>query len=126
MFYTLIKHGFSTNQNVRRVLSIYILIKDIINIIMRLDACRVLKFTAAEEDRYLEHHVIQSTFVDDDDSCQMKCYVQQTCLSYNLGSMESGNKFVCELSDSDHYQHPGDLVFKKGFSFHPAVVSICY
>ena len=29
MFYTLIKHGFSTNQNVRRVLSIYILIKDI-------------------------------------------------------------------------------------------------
>lgn len=93
---------------------------------MVLDACRVLKFTAAEEGRYLEHHVIQSILVDDNDFCQMKCYVEQTCSSYNLGSMESRDKFVCELSDSDHYQHPGDLVFKKGFSYHPAVVSILF
>ena len=97
---------------------------DIIDNVMGLDSCRVLKFTAPEEDRYLEHHVIRSALVDNNDFCQMKCYVEQTCLSYNLGSIESGNKFVCELSDSDHYQHPEDLVFKKGFSHHPAVVSI--
>ncbi|XP_068682535.1 sushi, von Willebrand factor type A, EGF and pentraxin domain-containing protein 1-like isoform X2 [Montipora foliosa] len=59
--------------------------------------------------------------MDDNDFCQMKCYLEQTCLSYNLGTMGSGDKFVCELSVSDHYQHPEDLVFKKGFSYHPAV-----
>lgn len=106
--------------------SVVFFFKDIINIIITLDACRVLKFTKAEEGRYLEHHVIQSILVDDNDFCQMKCYVEQTCSSYNLGSLESGDKFVCELSDSDHYQHPGDLVFKKGFSYHPAVVSILF
>jgi len=62
--------------------------------------------------------------MDDNEFCQVKCYLEQTCLSYNLGTMGSGDKFVCELSDSDHYQNPEDLVFKKGFSYHPAVVSI--
>ena len=90
---------------------------------MGLDNCRVLKFTTPEASKYLEHHVIQSILVDDNDFCQMKCYVKRTCLSYNLGTTKSGDKFVCELSDSDHYQHPEDLVLKKGFSYHPAVVS---
>ena len=90
---------------------------------MDLDACRVLKFAAPEADRYLEHHVIQSILVDDNDFCQMKCYVEPTCLSYNLGTMASVDKFVCELSDSDHNEHPENLVYKKGFSYHPTVVS---
>lgn len=91
---------------------------------MDLDACRVLKFAAPEEDRYLEHHVIQSILVDDNDFCQLKCYVEPRCLSYNLGTMASVDKFVCELSDSDHNEHPENLVFKKGFSYHPTVVSM--
>ena len=91
---------------------------------MGIDACRVLKFTTPKADRYLENHVIQSILVDDNDFCQMKCYVERKCVSYNLGKIESGDRFTCELSDSDHYQHPGDLVFKKSFSYHPTVVSI--
>ncbi|XP_078366557.1 uncharacterized protein LOC144650697 [Oculina patagonica] len=85
------------------------------------DTCRILKFTEPEADRYLSHHVIQSILVDDNDHCQFKCYVEGECLSYNLGTQGSGDKLMCELSNSDHYQHPGDLVFKKGFSYHPTV-----
>ena len=88
------------------------------------ETCRILKFTNPKPDRYLEHHVIQSILVDDNDHCQLKCYVEKTCLSYNLGALASGDKLLCELSSSDHYQHPGDLIFKKGFSYHAAVVSV--
>lgn len=66
--------------------------------------------------------MIQSILVDDNDHCQFKCYVEGECLSYNLGTQ--GSDIICELSNSDHYQHPGDLIFKKGFSYHPTVVSV--
>lgn len=66
--------------------------------------------------------MIQSVLVGDNDQCELHCYVEQSCLSFNLGP-GSGDKLTCELSNSDHYQHPGDLVSKRGFSYHPTAVS---
>ena len=68
--------------------------------------------------------MIQSILVDENDQCQFKCYLERSCLSYNLGILGSVDKLLCELSNSDHYQHTGDLVFKKGFSYHPTAVSV--
>ncbi|KAL9988974.1 hypothetical protein ACROYT_G003473 [Oculina patagonica] len=84
-----------------------------------LDTCRILEFTEPEAGSYLEHHVIQSTLVHSSDQCKVNCYVEELCLSYNLGLLGSGEKFICELSNSDHYQHPEHIVSKKGFSYHP-------
>ena len=67
---------------------------------------------------------MQNTSVDNNGQCEINCYVEKLCFSFNLGMPESGDKLICELSDSDHYQHPGDLVSKKGFSYHPTAVSV--
>ena len=83
-----------------------------------------MEFTEPVAGSYLEHHVIQSTLVDNNDQCKVNCYVEESCLSYNLGMLRSGDKFICELSDSDHYQHPEHMVSRKGFSYHPTAVSI--
>ncbi|KAJ7360308.1 hypothetical protein OS493_016939 [Desmophyllum pertusum] len=76
------------------------------------DTCRILEFTEPEADSYLEHHVIQSTLVDNNGQCEINCYVERMCLSFNLGMLGSGDKLLCELSDSDHYQHP-EIWFPK-------------
>ena len=69
-------------------------------------------------DNALRNHVIQLVQVNDKDQCELLCYLEQMCLSFNFGS---GN---CELSNSDHYQHPADLVSRIGFSYHPTAVSV--
>ena len=89
-----------------------------------LDTCRILEFTKPLPESAFEHHVIQWALVDNNDQCELKCYMENSCLSYNLGMLPSGEKLLCELSDSDHYQHPGDLVLKKGFSYHSTAVSV--
>ena len=71
----------------------------------------------------LENHTIQSTSVDEGKQCRFQCYLEKSCLSYNLG-MENGHKLLCELSDSDHYQHPEDLVPRKDYSYHATAVSL--
>lgn len=83
-----------------------------------------MQFTHPKKDSYLQNHVIKSTVVDGNDQCELSCYLEKFCYSYNIGAQTSGAKFMCELSDSDHYQHPGDLGSKKGFSYHPAMVSM--
>ncbi|KAJ7360227.1 hypothetical protein OS493_016855 [Desmophyllum pertusum] len=54
------------------------------------DTCRILEFIEPEADSYLEHHVIQSTLVDNNDQCELNCYVEGMCLSFNLGMLGPG------------------------------------
>jgi len=86
--------------------------------------CRILEFLEPETGMRLKDHVIQSTSVDEGKQCQLQCYLETSCLSYNLGTEENGTKLLCELSNSDRYQHPGDLVLRKGFSYHGTAVSL--
>lgn len=61
-------------------------------------------------------HVIISVLVNDNDECQLRCYIEPKCLSYNVGPhMAYGHE--CELSDSDHVQHPQDLVLMLGYTY---------
>nr|XP_058961571.1 low-density lipoprotein receptor-related protein 2-like [Pocillopora verrucosa] len=80
------------------------------------NSCRILKFTEPMADNALRNHVIQLVQVNDKDQCELLCYLEQMCLSFNFGS---GN---CELSNSDHYQHPEDLASRIGFSYHPTAI----
>ena len=88
------------------------------------ETCRILEFVQPEEDNYLENHVIKSFMVDNKDQCKVRCYAENFCSSFNLGISETRGKLKCELSDSDHFQHPEHLICKKGFSYHPTMVGI--
>ena len=54
--------------------------------------------------------------VDRQDSCRVSCYLDDYCLSYNFGRLKDGHS-VCQLSDSDHVQHPEDLKKIDGFVY---------
>lgn len=75
------------------------------------DACRTLEFAYEINGHALVNHVIRNISVDSSDICKLKCYLDEFCLSINFGH------FICQLSDSDHTQHPQDLKKTDGFLY---------
>ena len=67
-------------------------------------------------DKALVGHVIRKVQVHDGDQCEIRCYSEVECLSYNLGPYQV-NGHSCELSNSDHIRHPDDLVPMSGYVF---------
>ena len=65
---------------------------------------------------YLEGHVISNHSVELNLDCQDQCALARECVSYNIGPMIN-NKMVCELSNSDHVQHPEDLKPRKDWFY---------
>ena len=49
--------------------------------------------------------------------------MQKECVSVNVGP-PMNDKFVCELSDSDHLQNPGDLKTRRDFTYRGIEVGI--
>ena len=55
----------------------------------------------------------------DEKSCEMKCYLESTCMSYNIVSSSKDGRLTCELSNSDHSMHPEDLKRRFGSIYQP-------
>ena len=55
-------------------------------------------------------------------SCEIQCFIEVTCVSYNFGRNEDGDN-VCELSDSDGVREPDDLVTRQDFLYRATKVS---
>ena len=53
---------------------------------------------------YLKNHVINRLELEHNGACRIQCFLEPRCVSYNFG------KSTCELNDSDHILHPGDVV----------------
>ena len=49
-------------------------------------------------------------------SCKQRCTIQSNCVSINIGPSVN-DKFLCQLSDSDHIRHPDDLKPREGFLY---------
>ena len=80
------------------------------------DVCRQARYQLPLINKSLIGHVIISVLVNDNDECQLRCYIEPKCLSYNVGPhIVYGHE--CELSDSDHVQHPQDLVLMPGYTY---------
>lgn len=78
--------------------------------------CRALQFVSPREGKALVNHVIKNVSVGSSDVCEIECYLDNRCLSYNYG--DQGNvRHKCELSDSDHKQHPNDLQERLGYIY---------
>lgn len=80
------------------------------------DLCRQLHFLYSISDKALVGHVTRSVKVKNADQCEIRCYQELACLSYNLGPYKD-NGHACELSNSDYLRHPDDLVPMPGFIY---------
>ncbi|XP_032242320.1 uncharacterized protein LOC116620734 [Nematostella vectensis] len=77
--------------------------------------CRILPLLPASNNTALKNHVIANMSVDNVKNCAAKCFLNPRCASVNY--QQSTDKVTCELSSSDHLQHPLDLVPQPGFMY---------
>jgi len=91
--------------------------------------CRRLKFSTRIDGYALQFHVIKtfhiSIYVGPSlhSACTHRCIMDPACVSVNIGP-PTEEKFVCELSDSDHTKHPEDLKRREDFLFISTEVKI--
>lgn len=70
----------------------------------------------------LMNHVIKTDFVTHQGMCEISCYLEPNCVSYNYGQLNDG-LFLCELSDTNHLQaSPNELAARDGFIYRPVVM----
>ena len=55
-------------------------------------------------------------------NCKNRCMMEDRCKSINMGP-EDKDKVLCQISDSDHVQHPNDLKPTEGFTYRGMEVS---
>ena len=77
------------------------------------DNCRMMRFGNYERGKSLNGHVIAKIKVLDKELCQLKCYHNDDCVSYNFGPSETGDD-ICELNNSTDRRH---LISKEYFVF---------
>ncbi|KAL9956973.1 hypothetical protein ACROYT_G038544 [Oculina patagonica] len=77
-----------------------------------------MEFRTTVEGRALIGHLVTSYLLNSQDDCELKCYMEDDCMSINFGPGDSG-AYLCELSDSDHDLHPDDLRQRDGFIYKP-------
>lgn len=70
---------------------------------------------------YLDGHVKESFEIQSKGDCELKCYLDDDCMSTNVGILHTG-KYQCQLSNSDHELHPEDLKFREQFIYTAAEV----
>ena len=72
---------------------------------------------------YLEGPVVSNHSVELNLDCQVQCALARECVSYNMGPTIN-SKLVCELSNSDHLQHPEDLKPRKDWIYRGTQVGL--
>lgn len=56
-------------------------------------------------------------------SCIGRCSIESNCMSFNIGPPLADNHVICQLSNSDHMRHPGDLKPQEGFTYRATEVT---
>ena len=90
-------------------------------LVLYTDVCRQVHFLQRIADKALIDHVIKTIPVETDDHCEIACFRDLMCLSYNIGPKQAGGH-QCELSKSDHIRDPADLVPMAGYIYRPTEV----
>ena len=96
------------------------------------DDCRQLEFKPSHtfDNKRLRNHVIRTTDVMDGDFCEMACYMEPNCVSYNLKKApETNGKYKCELNNSTfegqkHKLKTSAQYTYRGAKVHDVAVSI--
>ena len=80
----------------------------------------------AKEGYFLRGHVFKTFMVQRESTCEIRCFAEHGCVSYNTAPSHEDGSYVCELSDSDHEMHPEALERRNGFSYRTTEVIIKY
>lgn len=84
--------------------------------------CRTVEFKEERKKEVLINHVSHRYYGVDKDICQINCYREPGCVSYNHGTLSDGT-FLCELNDKDHTQaSSNEMVARYGFIYRPILV----
>ena len=75
------------------------------------------------EGKAFNKSIVKNITVKDENQCQLKCYFEVTCKSYNLGPPRHDGRHVCELSSSHHVSSPDGLESRPGYIYRPSMVS---
>nr|XP_058963049.1 neurogenic locus notch homolog protein 1-like [Pocillopora verrucosa] len=87
------------------------------------DDCRVIQFKAGTKNKILTNQVIRSERAKDKDICELKCYFEPNCVSYNYGPLGDG-AFTCKLSNRNHLQvSPSYFEFSNDFLYREIINS---
>ena len=91
--------------------------------------CRNLRFTTDPiHGQRLNNHVIRTIDVVNEDICQLKCYKEPNCVSYNFKTKANrGGKYICDLNNATYEhdnKHSGDLTKNESYVYRGAEVDI--
>ena len=86
------------------------------------DVCRVLEFKSAMKGYNLQGHIFKSVEVKSETDCDVNCYLESDCISFNVVTSPTDGTITCELSNSDHETHPEDLRRQFGAVYQPIKV----
>ena len=76
-------------------------------------------------DKRLLNHTIKTVEVQNLDDCELLCYQEHNCVSINFENRASGKgKYCCELNNSTHGEHDGDLVEAKNYFYRGSEVRV--
>ena len=69
----------------------------------------------------LQQHVFKQIYlfmgIEPYSDCKNRCLMENTCVSVKIGPPSKNGLRVCQLSDSDHIQHPADLKPQEGYQY---------
>ena len=83
--------------------------------------CRRLMFRKSFEGQAFQRHVFKEIYltmgIEPYSDCKNRCLMENSCVSVNIGPPDKNGLRVCQLSDSDHTQHPDDLKPQEGYLY---------
>ena len=80
------------------------------------DYCRTLNFVHHLVGKALKRHLIRSISTQNCELCQIECFMEMMCVSYNCRGIS------CDLNSADHIEYPEDLEDEKDNDYHAAEV----
>ena len=83
----------------------------------------MLEFNDSISGRILFGHVIKKIEITSPDVCEIHCFTEADCASFNVIPLQNG-EHRCQLSDSDHRKHSWDMIYEAGATYTPVVVII--
>ena len=91
--------------------------------------CRELTFPSFYffADKRLVKHKIRAEQVPDMDVCELLCYHEHNCVSFNFENQANdAGTYKCELNNSTHREHDNHFKDKKGFFYRGTEVRITH
>ena len=85
-------------------------------VVCNIEPCIMKIIGKPTANKTLINHVIRTPKATSEELCELHCFMESECESYNFGPKEGGG-YVCELSDSDSITDPRDWITKQGFLY---------